>query len=249
MALSEAQAIEVFHLSFLQVLQRRFDPARYVLKGGANLRYFFDSVRYSEDIDLDLVGADPWRLEDKVDDVLDSPALRRILLSAGLAIEESSKPKQTETTRRWKVGIDVDGRSDPIRTRIEFSNRNREGQFALEAVPSRIVDPYALRAPKLQHYELEPATEQKVEALIGRSEPQARDVFDLDALLHRKPLQRGTADPELLEKAADQALELPFDAFRDQVLPFLDPEVAELYDEDAWEQMQLYVAEKLRDAQ
>ena len=41
-------------------------------------------------------------------------------------------------------------------------------------------------------------------------------------------------------------LELPFDAFRDQVLPFLDPEVTELYDSKAaWEQMQLFVTDKL----
>jgi hypothetical protein len=48
--LRDAQVVELFHLAFLQVLQARLDQARYVLKGGANLRYFFDSVRYSEDI-------------------------------------------------------------------------------------------------------------------------------------------------------------------------------------------------------
>ena len=39
---------------------------------------------------------------------------------------------------------------------------------------------------------------------------------------------------------------MPFDAFRDQVLPFLDPEVTELYDSKAtWEQMQLFVTDTL----
>jgi hypothetical protein len=32
------------------------------------------------------------------------------------------------------------------------------------------------------------------------------------------------------------------------VLPFLDPEIADLYDEDAWLQMQLYVVDRLREA-
>ena len=99
-----AQITELFHLAFLDVLSKRLDPARYVLKGGANLRYFFASPRYSEDIDLDIDGKAPWGLEDKVDAVLDSGALKVLLRVGGLAIAEFSKPKQTATTRRWKVG-------------------------------------------------------------------------------------------------------------------------------------------------
>ena len=53
-SLSNAQIIELFHVAFLDVLSSRLDPARYVLKGGTNLRYFFESLRYSEDIDLDM---------------------------------------------------------------------------------------------------------------------------------------------------------------------------------------------------
>jgi hypothetical protein len=113
-------------------------------------------------------------------------------------------------------------------------------------VPSRIVAPYALRAPTLQHYTADAATGQKIKALAGRSETQARDVFDLDLLLRRQPLEDGTIDPQILGQAAERGLELPFDAFRDQVLPFLDPEVLELYDSKAtWEQMQLFVTDTL----
>jgi len=51
---------------------------------------------------------------------------------------------------------------------------------------------------------------------------------------------------ELREHAAGRALELPFAAFRDQVLPFVDPEVAELYSDPAsWEQIRGYVVERL----
>lgn len=53
--LTRAQRIELFHLAFLEMLSKRLDLSRYVLKGGANLRYFFGSVRYSEDIDIDLL--------------------------------------------------------------------------------------------------------------------------------------------------------------------------------------------------
>ncbi|MEX0972401.1 MAG: nucleotidyl transferase AbiEii/AbiGii toxin family protein [Solirubrobacterales bacterium] len=247
--LTPAQIVEFFHVVFLDVLSKRLDPTRYVLKGGANLRFFFGSLRYSEDIDLDVSGVEPWGLEEKVDGVLDSAPLSTLLRVGGLTITEFSKPKQTATTRRWKVGVEVPGRSDPLRTKIEFSNRNGEQRYRLEPVPSRIVSPYALRAPSVQHYIESAPTEQKVVALANRSETQARDVFDLDLLLRRRALPAGSLDSQVLSDAADRALQLPFAAFRDQVLPFLEPDAFELYDsEAAWEQMQAFVAEKLEGA-
>jgi predicted nucleotidyltransferase component of viral defense system len=243
--LANAQVIEFFHLTFLQVLQARLDQGRLVLKGGANLRYFFDSVRYSEDIDFDLAGLEPWKLADSVDAVLGSPAIDIILRSSGLAVAGFTKPKQTATTQRWKVSVDVPGSSSPVRTKIEFSNRNGDERHVLEAVPGRVVDPYALRAPKVQHYTIDAATEQKVRALAGRSETQARDIFDLDLLLRRQPAGSTSVDSQTLQEAAGRALELPFAAFDDQVLPFLEPEVADLYDAEAWAQMQMFVAQRL----
>ncbi len=243
---THAQIIEFFHVAFLDVLSRRLDVRRYVLKGGVNLRYFYGSPRYSEDIDLDLKGAPPWSLEKKVDGVLDSGAMKLILRAGSMAIAEYSKPKQTETTRRWKVALGVSGRSQAVRTKIEFSNRKSEERFALEPVPRRVVEPYALRPPMVQHYTEDVPTEQKVRALAGRSETQARDVFDLDLLLRQRRLPDGSLDSHIRGEAADRAMQLPFAAFRDQVLPFLEPDAVELYDsEAAWEQMQTFVAETL----
>jgi nucleotidyltransferase AbiEii toxin of type IV toxin-antitoxin system len=245
MKLDDARIVEIFHISFLATLARRLDPARYVLKGGANLRYFFGSLRYSEDIDLDLLGVPGWSLEKKVDDFLAKGPLPLLLQSAGVAIGEVSKPKQTDTTQRWKIGLSVTGRSEPVRTKVEFSHRQGPDGYRLESIPPAVVEPYALRAPSVQHYDGDVPAEQKVEALAGRSETQARDVFDLDMLLRRRPLPPGRIDPATLTQAEERALELPFDAFRDQVLPFLEPDVSELYDAEAWEQMQTFVAEHL----
>jgi predicted nucleotidyltransferase component of viral defense system len=244
--LRDAQVIEFFHLALLQVLQVRLNQECYVLKGGANLRYFFESVRYSEDIDLDVAGIEPWELEEKLDGVLGSPPLALLLRSGRLAVGGFTKPKQTETTQRWTVSLNVLGRAEPVRTKIEFSRRNGDGRHVLESVPGRVVRPYALRSPSLRHYKAEAAIEQKVQALAGRSEAQARDVFDLDLLLRRQPDASGSVSAELRESAAARALELPFAAFRDQVLPFLDPEIAEL-DADAasWGQIRDFVVERL----
>src|SRR5665811_712063 len=248
-SLGSAQIVELFHIAFLDVLSTRLDPARYVLKGGANLRYFFASLRYSEDIDLDLRGVPAWRLEEKVDSILAAGPLPALLRAGGLAIAEATKPKQTETTQRWKVAIEAPGHAGLVRTKIEFSARNGDRRCLLEPLPSRIVAPYALRSPSVQHYTGEAAAEQKVRALAGRSETQARDVFDLDLLLRREPLPAGSLDEKLSAGAADRALELPFAAFRDQVLPFLDPDASELYaSEEAWERVQAFVAERLEEA-
>lgn len=247
--LSNAQITELFHLAFLDVLSKRLDPARYVLKGGANLRYFFASARYSEDIDLDISGEAPWGLEDKVDAVLDSGALKILLRVGDLSIVEFSKPKQTATTRRWKVGVAISGSAEIVRTKIEFSNRDSEGTYRLEPIPSGVVAPYALRSPSVQHYIEDTPTVQKVRALAGRSETQARDVFDLDLLLRRRRLTPGFLSARILTDAGDRALQLPYDAFRDQVLPFLERDALELYeDEAAWEQMQTFVAGQLEEA-
>jgi predicted nucleotidyltransferase component of viral defense system len=246
--LSDAQVIEFFHLAFLQVLQARLDQARYVVKGGTNLRYFFGSVRYSEDIDLDAVDIEPWKLEQRVDQVLASPALGLVLRSGGLSMQEAAKPKQTSTTQRWKPSIAVSGRRVPVRTKIEFSHRGSDARRILEAVPERVVAPYALRPATMLHYTADAAIEQKVRALALRSETQARDVFDLELLLRGQgdAIRPGEVEPDVLESAVERALELPFEAFRDQVIPFLDAEARELYDGQAsWQQMQTFVAARL----
>ncbi len=243
------QITELFHVAFLDVLSKRLDPARYVLKGGANLRYFFDSLRYSEDIDLNVEGVPAYRLTEKIDDVLASVPMQALLRAKDLSIAESSNPKHSETTQRWKVGLEAPGHDHLIRTKIEFSYRDSEGHYRLEPIPRRIVAPYALSPPLVQHYVDDTPIEQKVRALAGRSETQARDVFDLELLFRRRPLTPGSLDPHLLTEAADLAMQLPYAAFRDQVLPFLEPETVELYEGNvSWERMQTFVAEKLEEA-
>lgn len=246
---STAQIIEAFHLSFLAVLRTRLEEDRYVLKGGANLRYFFGSVRYSEDIDLDVRGVADDRFAERIDKVFAAQTLTTILRARGLRVRlgdgETGRTKQTATTRRWRVLLDAPEEREPVRTKVEFSARNGEKRIALDTVPDHVVQQHGMSPPAVQHYELEPATEQKAAALAGRPQTQARDVFDLDLLLRKQPLTAGAVGARVRTQAAEAAIELPYSAFQDQVIPFLDPDVAALYDGRAWQTMQHFVAGEL----
>lgn len=245
--MTAAQTIESFHLAFLQVLARRLNQRHYVVKGGANLRYFFNSHRYSEDIDFDAIIDEVWRLRDKVDETLASPALDALLRRTGVKIAQITAPKQTDTTQRWKLLLS-EAAQEPVSTKIEFSRRNGDERWLLEAVPDRVVAPYALRPPTLLHYLAAPATEQKVLALALRNETQARDVFDLELLFREHPgaVAAGALSSSTLKDAMERCLELPYEAFETQVLPFLEPDVSELYEDPAaWEQIQAFVIDRL----
>src|SRR5207248_3307981 len=121
--LSDRQAVELFHLHFVRLLCSGPDKDRFPIKGGCNLRFFFESVRYSEDIDIDVVRIPVHALKEKVNRILEGPALALPLKSRGISVGDVSAPKQTETTQRWKVGLALEGRSLPLHTKLEFSRR------------------------------------------------------------------------------------------------------------------------------
>ncbi len=243
------ETIEFFHLSFLEVLQIRLKQDNYVLKGGANLRYFFNSPRYSEDIDFDADDVSRWKLESKVDEVLASRPVAMLLRTKGIAIDRVAKPKQTDTTQRWKVILSASNLTEKIPTKIEFSRRGTDARNRLEQVPSGIVQPYALRPPTVRRYLAEAMIEQKISALVDRAETQVRDVFDLDLLFRQSPnaLGPGAIAPDRIQGAIDRVLEFTFEAYHSLVVRFLNPDVIELYESrDTWEQIHRAVVERIQ---
>src|SRR5438034_6483313 len=97
------QAVEQFHLLFLVQLGARIDKKLYSLKGGCNLRFFWKSIRYSQDIDFDVHTIDRETLRKNVNRILKDTGFRRILTPHKIEILQFSEPKQTDTTQRWKV--------------------------------------------------------------------------------------------------------------------------------------------------
>lgn len=240
--------VEVFHLLFLRAIASGPQKGHLVVKGGCNLRFFFGSVRYSQDLDLDVSIVAKETLRKNVDKVLAAPLLLRPLAALGLEIQSASSPKQTDTTQRWKLAIRTEGRSVPLQTKIEFSRRGNAEEFRLEAVDTPLAHAYRMTPPLANHYLLPAAIRQKIRALAGRTEVQARDVFDLALLFARArgKIESLAAEKKVYEKAAERALAIPYDDYTAQVVAYLSPDDAEPYaSREAWDAQQLQVVDTL----
>ena len=227
----ERQTIEIFHLLFLRAFGARVDKALFALKGGCNLRFFLKSIRYSEDMDLDIQTMSVGTLRSNVSHVLEAPSFAQVLRTQGIEIARTSQPKQTETTQRWKLTLRLTDSGAEVPTKIEFSRRGLDGERAAESVDAGIIRTYRLYPVIVQHYSAHTAFAQKISALALREQLQSRDVFDLKLLLNTRgaeqPLPAKAAAS--LDAAIDNALAVDYDAFAGQVLAFLDPDYQEYY--------------------
>ena len=234
-----AKLIEFLHLAFLQVLPTRLPVAEYVVKGGANLRLFFDSRRRSQDIDLDYLGSTFWRAEERIDAVLASRAFTDLLRLQGVELVDLAKTKQTDTTRRWKFA--VSGGGAWLNSKIEFSARgNADPEIGFDVARSDIGRAAGLRAVRANHYLAPAATRQKIHVLAERKETEPRDVFDLDLLVSAHPdaVRPGDVAPALAGKAVDAAFAIPFEAYEQLVVDYLEDEFVEIYDRrEVWDEM------------
>ncbi len=248
---SDRQVIELFHLHFVRLLCSGPSKASFAMKGGCNLRFFFESVRYSEDIDLDVAGLPVHALKEKVSAVLSGPALSLALRSRGLAITSVSAPKQTETTQRWKLGLSAEGHALPLHTKIEFSRRPTMEEAKVEPIAAAILAEHQLMPFLAPHYPLGAALRQKVEALAGRSVVQARDVFDLGVLFAKSGGKVEALQPirSVLPKAIERAMDVSYADFKSQVASYLQPDQLDTYgSREAWDALQMRVVELLEKA-
>src|SRR5690242_2108845 len=121
--LNERQAIEISHLLFLRAFGARADKNLSALKGGCNLRFFLKSIRYSEDMDLDLRTMSVGTLRNNVDHVLAAQSFAQTLRAQAIEIVRTSRPKQTEITQHWKLTLRLTDSGAEVPTKIEFSRR------------------------------------------------------------------------------------------------------------------------------
>ena len=247
---SPKASVELFHLVILDLLGRKVDKKQYVLKGGCNLRFFFKSIRYSDDMYLDVSSALPKdKLQIVMNRIIESKSLSQILDVKGIKILESSSPKQTETTQRWKFALTSPQSSVPLRTKIEFSQRGIKPDLAFDSIDANLIREYELTPILASHYNRIEACAQKVIALATRRQIQARDVFDLYFLL------ASGIDPEVLyektanyvDKARENVWELSYDMFKSQVVSNLELKYQAQYSPpELWDSMILTVDNTLK---
>ena len=242
------QLREVFHLEFLRLLSRKVNPNYYALKGGVNLRFFFNSFRYSEDMDLDIHTIEVGALRDIVMKMLQSVSFQDSLKTFGverIIPPDIIKAKQTQTTQRFKIHLITPANED-LFTKIEFSRRGFKGKVVVQSVLTPISCLYKTPPLVIPHYDLQSATIHKIEALSTRAVIQARDIFDLYILTSQyKPLKKEEIkiDGVQFKKAYENVFEVGFEQFRDTVISYLSVEDQTVYNlPSLWDEIKLKVA-------
>lgn len=239
--MNHRECIEYFHLLFCNRLASKVDRNLFSLKGGCNLRFYFQSIRYSEDIDFDIHTISIQTLKKNIEKILNDQNFLSMLKHENIEIVEWSAPKQTETTQRWKVTLRILNQSLTLPTKIEFSRRASNFEHCeVKFITSSLISLYKLQPVLLQHYNLSGAIEQKIKALINRTETQARDVIDLkilaDQLNTPQMFKLSSADKQ---KALETLTSVSFEHFKSQVWPYLLIEYQEFYkNQAAWDETQ-----------
>lgn len=247
MPFTPLQIREAFHLLFLQEFLRKFDPKLVVLKGGVNLRFFFQSPRYSEDMDVDVKTASVESVRKNVLRTLEALLVPMKVYGVSQVLAPAMKSaKQTETTQRFKIHLHTSSGLD-LFTKVEFSRRGMKEGYKFGKVDDALLRAYRLAPVLVQHYGAEAAFEQKVRALAGRVEVQSRDVFDLYRLLSFLPASwAASVDLTTRNKAAQRALEISFVEYREAVVAYLSEDDQKIYGlEEVWREMQGAVVKSL----
>lgn len=247
----EQQVVESFHLALLTVLGERAGREIFVLKGGASLRFFLSSIRYSGDIDIDIPNVEQWRFTDRIKAAVEGETLARLLSLLGTSMEQGYHKDASATKEDWSFELAHPDVPLPVRTRLEVSYREHDypgDSFFPDRPANDVMAPYArvLRAPIITRYRIPVAMSQKVRALYGRTETQPRDVFDLDFLLGGWPDRPTDLQEAEIGAAIDRVFEIGYGEYVSKVVTMLDPALTELYEgEKTWGDMQQRVIDAL----
>ena len=228
------QQREVFHLLFLERLLKVSDPGAFALKGGINLRFFFGSPRYSEDMDLDVRAGAVGTLRKNGFRILRDRAFARALATYGideLIVGDPAKAKQTATTQRFRARL-VTAAGETLPTKVEFSRRAAVGESAVATIDPAVAQRYRRLAFACRRYGAAAACLQKALALANRRQAQARDAFDLYVLWlggHARPGRVGALAAAERDRAMESLLGFTYADYAGQVLDFLEPAERERY--------------------
>jgi hypothetical protein len=203
---------------------------------------------------MDLDGTPPASdaIRDALKGLVEGGSFSRSLRAFGIReLDPGEGPnKDTDTTFRYKFGVIVGGGIRyPTKVEVSFRQQPDSDKVALGPPDPEILKTYGMHAFKIRHYERRAAVRQKLGALGGRREAQARDVFDLFLLVPQaapdeltrylgKELTRRT-----LEAAHARALAMTYEEYLGQVMEFLGEQARATHgNQAAWDGMRLHAA-------
>lgn len=250
--LSPVAAREAVHLLVLRELAKVGGGDAVIVKGGVNLRMSFGSVRYSEDLDLDGEAETSDAIRDCIKGIFEDRAFARELNGIGIrALDPGEGPnKDSTTTFRYKFGVVLPGDvRHPTKVEVSFRDRYVGDEIVLDVPDEAVFARYGIEPVAVRRYVREAAARQKIDALGGRREAQARDVFDLHVLTAGNInedflglLVEGLSRDRLGE-AYRRALTITFSEYEGQVLEFLAEDARSRYgNQDAWDEIRLEAA-------
>ena len=212
------------------------------------MRLFFNSIRYSEDMDIDINTMSINALRDTVINIVGSVAFLNELRSYGIEqiqMQAMAKAKQTQTTQRFKIHLFTQ-QSEDLFTKIEFSRRQPSDIAISKSVSEKIMRQYKMTPLIVSHYDAMSAIKQKITALANRKVVQARDTFDLYMLSTQYSPELGKieTDAATATAACDNLYSVSFQQFHDSVVNYLAEEDKTAYNTpEIWDEIRLKVHE------
>ncbi|MCA1798890.1 MAG: nucleotidyl transferase AbiEii/AbiGii toxin family protein [Xanthomonadaceae bacterium] len=243
-----AEIKQVFFERFLRELFHRSGEG-FVLKGGVAMQALFREFRLTKDIDLDFTN--PKRTAASLHN-----SIRRALDAAARATRVKNfqvrPPGKDEQSPRWKVNFD-DSHGGRHHLEVEVS---RDGRRAVPSAPVQVrYTPSA--APGIAPfwvdvYDVPSMIASKLAALLGRTVPVSRDVYDLDQLcagasligpdLVEWAMQRAEVEAASARTLLDDRLAaLSWDLFESELLTALPARDADRMNPDEWDAMKTRV--------
>ena len=216
--------------------------ARLILRNGMAMRVVVGSMRLTKDVDFD-------RAADVSTNAVKASvrkALTRGAQSARLLGSQVDELKVTAITVRMRLAGTASG--TPVKFVVEVSGRSippggSHARVTVTPPPRYGIAPFVVAA-----YTHDMLAASKVAALMSPNRNVPRDLHDLHELAAATPdrLLGDLFEPEALrgwrDAALSKAVGITFDQAREELLPYLPPDVRESITPAAWEEMTLAVA-------